>query len=173
MSVSFMDFLEELDVGDPLLVIGDDVLVFYTSEGVTVLEVAVGVLLNSFVTSHLHSGEVVSITRSIVGHLVVGHEEPGQCCPGCDALSWEIVEPQEWRFAHHEGEVSRHVVFVASEARVAMLYILSHILGLERPLYFSMTGLKSLGYLIVRRRRENVRKLLTLLGLLTGHRPSG
>jgi hypothetical protein len=34
------------------------------------------------------------------------------------------------------------------EARAAMLYILSHILGSERPSYFSMAGLKSLGYLL-------------------------
>jgi hypothetical protein len=50
----------------------------------------------------------------------------------------------------------------------AMLYILSHILGSERPLYFSMDGLKSLGYLIVRRRRENAEKLLTAPGLADG-----
>jgi hypothetical protein len=31
------------------------------------------------------------------------------------------------------------------EARAVMLYILSHILGSERPSYFSMVGLKSLG----------------------------
>jgi hypothetical protein len=31
------------------------------------------------------------------------------------------------------------------EARAVMLYILSHILGSEQPLYFSMAGLKSLG----------------------------
>jgi hypothetical protein len=37
------------------------------------------------------------------------------------------------------------------EAYAAMLYILSHILGPERPSYFSMAGLKSLGHLIVRR----------------------
>jgi hypothetical protein len=49
-----------------------------------------------------------------------------------------------------------------------MLYILSHILGLERPSYFSIVGLKSLGYLIVRRRRENAGKLLTALGLADG-----
>jgi hypothetical protein len=41
-----------------------------------------------------------------------------------------------------------------------MLYILSHILRSERPLYFSIEGLKSLGYLISWRRREKaVRKL--------------
>jgi hypothetical protein len=51
------------------------------------------------------------------------------------------------------------------EARAAMLYILSHILGSERSSYFSMAGLKSLGYLIVWRRRENAGKLLTTLGL--------
>jgi hypothetical protein len=54
------------------------------------------------------------------------------------------------------------------EARAAMLYILNHILGSERPSYFSMAGLKSLGYLIVRRRREKAGKLLTALGLADG-----
>jgi hypothetical protein len=54
------------------------------------------------------------------------------------------------------------------EARAAMLYILSHILGSERPSYFSIAGLKSFGYLIVRRRREKVGKLLTAPGLADG-----
>jgi hypothetical protein len=54
------------------------------------------------------------------------------------------------------------------EARAAMLYILSHIHGSGRPSYFSMASLKSLGYLIVWRRRENARKLLTALGLADG-----
>jgi hypothetical protein len=54
------------------------------------------------------------------------------------------------------------------EARAAMLYILSHILGSERPSYFSIEGLKSLGYLIVRGRREKARKLLTAPGLADG-----
>jgi hypothetical protein len=87
MSVSFMDLFEEIDVGDPLLVLGDDILVFDTREDVAVLEVAVGVLPKSFVTSHPHSGEVMSVTRSVVGRLVIGSEEPGQCCPGGDALN--------------------------------------------------------------------------------------
>jgi hypothetical protein len=38
----------------------------------------------------------------------------------------------------------------------------------ERPSYFSIAGLKSLGYLILRRRRENAGKLLTALGLADG-----
>jgi hypothetical protein len=54
------------------------------------------------------------------------------------------------------------------EARAAMLYILSQILGSERPSYFSMEGLKSLGYLIVLRRRENAGKLLTAPRLVDG-----
>jgi hypothetical protein len=54
------------------------------------------------------------------------------------------------------------------EARAAMLYILSHILGSERLSYFSMAGLKSFGYLIVWRRRENTGKLLTAPGLADG-----
>jgi hypothetical protein len=57
---------------------------------------------------------VVSIARTIVGRLVVGLEEARQSCPGGDALCWEIVELQEWCLAHHKGEVSRHVVFIAS-----------------------------------------------------------
>jgi hypothetical protein len=54
------------------------------------------------------------------------------------------------------------------EARAAMQYILSHILGSERLSYFSIAGLKSLGYLIVRRCRENSGKLLTAPGLADG-----
>jgi hypothetical protein len=54
------------------------------------------------------------------------------------------------------------------EARVAMLYMLSYILGSERLSYFSMVGLKSLGCLIILRRRENTRKLLTAPGLVDG-----
>jgi hypothetical protein len=54
------------------------------------------------------------------------------------------------------------------EARAAILYILSHILGPERSSYFSIEGLKSLGYLIVRRRREKAGKLLTTPGLADG-----
>jgi hypothetical protein len=51
-----------------------------------VLEVAVGVLPKSLVTSHPHSSDVVSVTRSIIGCLVVGREESRQCCLGGDAL---------------------------------------------------------------------------------------
>jgi hypothetical protein len=73
--VGFVDLLKQLDVGDSLSVVGDDVVVFDTCKGIAVLEVAVGVLTESFITSHPHSGEVVSIARMIVGHLVVGREE--------------------------------------------------------------------------------------------------
>jgi hypothetical protein len=54
------------------------------------------------------------------------------------------------------------------EARAAILYILSHILGSERPSYFSIEGLKSLGYLIVQRCREKAGKLLTAPRLADG-----
>jgi hypothetical protein len=60
------------------------------------------------------------------------------------------------------------VVFVASGGAVVMLYIFSHILGSERLSYFSIVGLKSRRYLIVRRRRENAGKLLTAPGLADG-----
>jgi hypothetical protein len=54
------------------------------------------------------------------------------------------------------------------EARTSILYILSHIFGSERPSYFSIEGLKSLGYLIVRRHCEKAGKLLTAPGLADG-----
>jgi hypothetical protein len=47
--VGFVDLLEQLDVGDSLFVVGKDVVVFDTSEGVAVLEVAVSVLTESFI----------------------------------------------------------------------------------------------------------------------------
>jgi hypothetical protein len=72
--IGFVDLLEQLDVCDPLLVVCNDVVVFETCEGVAVLEVAVGVLTESFVSSHPHSGEVVNIARMIVGRLVIGRE---------------------------------------------------------------------------------------------------
>jgi hypothetical protein len=109
-----MDLLEQLDVGDSLFVVSDDVIVFDICKGVAVLEVAVSVLTESFITSHPYSGEVVSVARTVLGRLVVGREEARQGHPGGDALCWEVVEPQEWRLAHHEGEVSRHVVFIAA-----------------------------------------------------------
>jgi hypothetical protein len=70
----FVDLLEQLDVGDSLFVVGNDVIIFDTSEGVAVLEVAVSVFSESFIASHSYSSEVVSIARTIVGHLVVGRE---------------------------------------------------------------------------------------------------
>jgi hypothetical protein len=78
--ISFVDLLKQLDVGDSLFVVGDDVVVFNTCKGVAVLEVAFGVLTESFITSHPHSGEVVSIARTVVGRLVVGREEARQSC---------------------------------------------------------------------------------------------
>jgi hypothetical protein len=81
-----VDLLEQLDVGDSLFVVGNDVVVFDTCKGVAVLEVAVSILTESFITSHLYSGKVVSIARTIVGRLVVGHEEVRQSRPGGDAL---------------------------------------------------------------------------------------
>jgi hypothetical protein len=42
--VSFVDLLKQLDVGDSLFVVGDDVVVFDTCKGVAVLKVAVSIL---------------------------------------------------------------------------------------------------------------------------------
>jgi DUF1009 family protein len=72
--ISFVDLLEQLDIGDSLFVVGNDVVVFDTCEGVAVLKLAVGVLTKSFISSHPYSSEVVSIARTIVGHLIVGRE---------------------------------------------------------------------------------------------------
>jgi hypothetical protein len=69
-----VDLLKQLDISDSLFVVGNDVVFFDTSEGVAVLEVAVGVLTKSFVSSHPYSSEVVSIAKTIVGRLVVGRE---------------------------------------------------------------------------------------------------
>jgi hypothetical protein len=72
--IGFMDLLEQLDIVDSLFVVGNDVVVFDTCKGVAVLEVAVSVLTQSFITSHPYSGGVVSIARTIVGRLIAGHE---------------------------------------------------------------------------------------------------
>jgi hypothetical protein len=72
--IGFMDLLEQLDVSDPLLVVCNDIVVFDTCMGVVILEVAVGVLTESFVSSHPYSGEVVSIARTVVGRLIIGCE---------------------------------------------------------------------------------------------------
>jgi hypothetical protein len=72
--IGFVDLLEQLDIGDSLFVVGNDVVVFDTCKGVAVLEVAVTVLTESFIASHPYSSEVVSIARTIVGRLVVGRE---------------------------------------------------------------------------------------------------
>jgi hypothetical protein len=72
--IGFMDLLEQLDISDSLFVVWNDVIVFDTCEGVAVLEVAVGVLTESFISSHPYSSEVVSIAKTIVGRLVVGRE---------------------------------------------------------------------------------------------------
>jgi hypothetical protein len=76
VGVVFVNLLKELDVGDSLLEVGDEVFVPNACEGVAVLEVAVGVLSESFIAAHPHSGEVMSVTWAVVGRLVIGHEEP-------------------------------------------------------------------------------------------------
>jgi hypothetical protein len=88
-----VDLLEQLDFGDSLFVVSNDVFVFYACQGVAVLEVPVSVLAESFIMSHPYPGKVVSIARAIIGRLVVGREEARQSCPGGDALYWEVVEP--------------------------------------------------------------------------------
>jgi hypothetical protein len=70
-----MDLLKELHVGDPLLVVGNGVLIFNPCESVAVFEVAVGVLMGSFITSHPHSREVVRVARTIIDRLVDGCEK--------------------------------------------------------------------------------------------------
>jgi hypothetical protein len=48
--VGFVDLLEQHDVGDPLLVVSNDVVIFDTCKGVAILEVAVGVLMESLIS---------------------------------------------------------------------------------------------------------------------------
>jgi hypothetical protein len=158
--VGFVDLLKQLDVGDSLFVIGDDVVVLDTCKGVAVLEVVVGVLTDSFITSHSHSIEVVSIVKTVVGCLVVAQE-----------LMHSIRRLSSYRsgvLPITRGKYPAMWSSLPPEPHAAMLYILSHILGPERPLYFSIEGLKSLGYLIVRRRREKAGKLFSAPGLADG-----
>jgi ABC-type uncharacterized transport system ATPase subunit len=49
VSTNFMDLLEELEVGYPLLVVGYDVFILDIAEGVAVLEEATVVLSESFI----------------------------------------------------------------------------------------------------------------------------
>jgi hypothetical protein len=176
--ISLMDLLEQLDVGDSLLVVSDDVFIFNTRKGVAVLEVAVGVFAESFITSHPYSCEVVSVTRAIVGRLVVGCEEARQ--GRRDKVTQEVMHSAGRLSSHRSGALpitrGKYPAIwsaLTPEARIVMLYILSHILGSERPSYFSIAGLKSFGYLIVRRRLEKVGKLLTALRLADGREPQG
>jgi hypothetical protein len=75
MGVSFVDLLEELDVCYPLLVVVYDVFILDICESVAILKVAVSVMSESFITPHTHSGEVMCVSRTVVGHLIVGREE--------------------------------------------------------------------------------------------------
>jgi hypothetical protein len=70
-----MDLLEELELGDSLLVVVYDILILHSSKSVAVPEETVGVLLESFTFPHLYLGEVVSVARVVVGCLVVRREE--------------------------------------------------------------------------------------------------
>jgi hypothetical protein len=56
-----MDLLEELEVGDSLLVVGYHIFIFDASEGVAILEEVIVVLLESFSFPHAHFGKVVSV----------------------------------------------------------------------------------------------------------------
>jgi hypothetical protein len=69
-----MDILEELEIGYPLLVVCYDVFILNFCESVAVLKIVVGVLAKSLILPHPYSGEVVSVSRVIVGHLIVGRE---------------------------------------------------------------------------------------------------
>jgi hypothetical protein len=110
----------------------------------------------------------VSVARTITGRLVVGREKVRECFLGGDALCWEIVEPQEWCLAHHKGEVSRHVVFIASRGACC------DALHLEPYTWVGATVvLLNAWFEILRvsdhpRRRENAGKLLTAPGLADG-----
>ena len=71
-----VDLLEELEVGDTLLVVGDDVVVLDASKLVPVLEEPVGVVAERFAGLHDDASKVVGVTGPVVGRLVVGSEQP-------------------------------------------------------------------------------------------------
>jgi hypothetical protein len=75
-SAGFMDLLEELEVGDSLLVVVYHIFILDSGEGVVVLEETIGVLSESFTFAYPYLGEVVSVAGAIVGRLVVRREEP-------------------------------------------------------------------------------------------------
>jgi hypothetical protein len=131
-----------------------------------VFEVAVGVLTESFIMSYPHSGEVVSVAKTIIGHLIVGREKARQCCLGGDALCWEVVETQEWCLAHHKGDVSRHVVFVGSRGACCDAVHLEPYTWVRATFVLLNSRLEI--FQIIRRRRENVGKLLTAPGPADG-----
>jgi hypothetical protein len=51
----------------------------------------------------------------IVGRLKVGCEGLGQVGPRCDAAIREVVVPEGRHIAHHQWEVRRHVIEVATD----------------------------------------------------------
>jgi hypothetical protein len=74
-NAGFMDLLEELELGESLLVVVYDILILDSSKSVAVPEETVGVLSKSFTFPHLYLSEVVSVARVVVGCLVVRREE--------------------------------------------------------------------------------------------------
>jgi hypothetical protein len=89
MGINFVDLLEELDVGYPLLVVGYDLFIVDTCESVAILNVVVSVLSESFITPNQHSNEVMCVAKVIVGCLIVCREESRQGRPRGDALRHE------------------------------------------------------------------------------------
>jgi hypothetical protein len=92
-----------------------------------------------------------------------------------DRVAQEVMHSTGRLSSHRSGDLpitmGKYPAMLSSlplEARAAMLYILSHILGSERSSYFSIDALKSFGYLIVRKSREKAGKLLTAPGLDDG-----
>jgi hypothetical protein len=81
---------------------------------------------------------------------------------------WEIVEPQEWCLAHHKGEISRHVVFIASRGTCRNAIHLEPYTWVGATVVLLNGRFEVLGYLIVWRRRENAGKLLTAPVLADG-----
>jgi hypothetical protein len=126
-------------------VIGDDVQVFHACKSVAVFEVPVSVLAESFIMSHPYSGEVVGIAGAIVGRLVVGHEEARQSRQEVMHSARRLLSHRSGAFPITRGKYPAMWSSLPLEARAATLYILSHILGSERPSYFSIAGLKSWG----------------------------
>jgi hypothetical protein len=114
-----VDLLKDLAVPETFLVAVDDLVIANIDTGAAVFEEPVGVVPQLLARLHGHPPEVEGITGVIVRCLEVRREVLGQVSPRCDAACREVVELERRCVAHHQREVGRHVVEVATAALTA------------------------------------------------------